>query len=308
MIMVERSPILTFFCHAILLTGALIVCLPLYLAFVAGSLDFARLQKMPFPLLPEGEFWNNMVAAWTTVDFSRLYINSIITTTLIVVGKVTVSLMAAFAITYFRFPFRMTMFWIIFISLMLPIEARIIPTYEALADVGGPLRDFFRVTGISWLVEMATGYRLEIGLQWNLINSYSGLILPLIASASATFLFRQFFLTVPDELLEAAKIDNAGPFKFFIDILLPLSVTNITALVVLLFIGNWNQYLWPLLFTTTPDMKTVVLGLRSLVPGPDEPPAWNIAMAASFFVMLPPTLVVIFLQRWLTKGVTDVGK
>lgn len=306
--MVERAPWLTLFCHAVLLLGTAIVCLPLYLAFVAGSLDFARLQQVPFPLLPGGEFWTNMVTAWTSVDFSRLYVNSIITTTGIVAGKVLISLMAAFAITYFRFPFRMTMFWVIFISLMLPIEARIIPTYEAIADVGGPLRDLFRVTGVSWLVETFTGYRLELSLQWNFINSYAGLILPLIASASATFLFRQFFLTVPDDLLEAAKLDNVGPFKFFKDILLPLSVSNVAALTVLLFIGNWNQYLWPLLFTTTPDMKTVVLGLRSLVPGPDEPPAWNIAMAASFFVMLPPTLVVIFLQRWLTKGMVDAGK
>jgi sn-glycerol 3-phosphate transport system permease protein len=306
--MVERAPWLTVICHLILIAGTLLVCLPLYLALVAGSLDFARLQQMPFPLLPEGHFWDNIVTAWTSVDFSRLYLNSIIVTVGIVAGKVLISLMAAFAITYFRFPFRMTMFWMIFVSLMLPIEARIIPTYEAVADVGGPLRDLFRVTGISALVELVTGYRLELALQWNFINTYAGLILPLIASASATFLFRQFFLTVPDELLEAAKLDNAGPFKFFKDILLPLSVSNIAALTVLLFIGNWNQYLWPLLFTTTPDMKTVVLGLRSLVPGPDEAPAWNLAMAASFFVMLPPTLVVLFLQHWLTKGMVDSGK
>lgn len=306
--MVERAPWLTLFCHAVLLIGTALVCLPLYLAFVAGSLDFARLQQTPFPLLPEGQFWTNLMAAWNAVDFSRLYVNSIITTVGIVLGKVTISLLAAFAITYFRFPFRMTMFWIIFISMMLPIEARIIPTYEALADVGGPLRDLFRVAGISWLVEVMTGHRLELSMRWNFINSYAGLILPLIASASATFLFRQFFLTIPDELLEAAKLDNAGPWRFFRDILLPLSVTNITALTVLLFIGNWNQYLWPLLFTTTPDMHTAVLGLRSLVPGPDEPPAWNLAMAGSFFVMLPPALVVLFLQRWLTKGIVDAGK
>jgi len=306
--MIERSPWLTLFCHAILLAGAALVCVPLYLAFVAGSLDLMRLQQVPFPLLPGGHFWENIVTAWTSVDFSRLYFNSILVTLGIVIGKVIISLMAAFAITYFRFPFRMTLFWLIFISLMLPIEARIIPTYEAIADVGGPLRDLFRVTGISALVEMVTSYRLEMALQWNFINTYSGLILPLIASASATFLFRQFFLTVPDELLEAAKLDNSGPFRFFRDILLPLSIPNMAALAVILFIGNWNQYLWPLLFTTTPDMATVVLGLRRLVPGPDQAPAWNIAMAASFFVMLPPTLVVLFLQRWLTKGMVDAGK
>lgn len=306
--MVERSPWLTAFCYFVLIVGAAVVCVPLYMSFVAGSLDYVRLQQTPFPLLPGGHFWENMATAWNRVDFSRLYLNSIIVTVGIVAGKIAVSLIAAFAISYFRFPFRMTTFWVIFVSLMLPIEARIIPTYEAIADVGGPLREVFRMTGISGLVETMTGYRIEMALNWNFINTYPGLILPLIASASATFLFRQFFLTIPDELCEAAKLDNAGPLKFFKDILLPLSTSNIAALAVILFIGNWNQYLWPLLFTTDPEMRTVVLGLRHLVPGPDEPPAWNLSMAAAFFVMLPPALVVIFLQRWLTRGMVDSGK
>ncbi|ARO15261.1 sn-glycerol 3-phosphate transport system permease protein [Ketogulonicigenium robustum] len=306
--MVERNPWLTFVCYLILAVGAAIVCVPLYLSFVAGSLDYVRLQQAPFPLLPGDNFWANITEAWQKADFSRLYLNSLIVTLGIVAGKILISLMAAFAITYFRFPFRMTMFWLIFISMMLPIEARIIPTYEAIADVGGPLRDLFAATGLTGLIHTVTGYRLEMAMNWNLINSYPGLILPLIASASATFLFRQFFMTVPDELLEAAKLDNAGPVRFFFDILLPLSRSNVAALAVILFIGNWNQYLWPMLFTTTPDMRTVILGLRSLVPGPDQPPAWNLSMAAAFFVMLPPALVVIFLQRAMTRGVVDGDK
>jgi sn-glycerol 3-phosphate transport system permease protein len=306
--MIERNLGLTIFCHCVLVLGALIVCLPLYLSFVAASHDYMTVQQDPFPWLPGLSFLDNIAQAWTEGNFARLFFNSIVVTTGIVAGKLVTSLLAAFAITYFRFPFRMTAFWLIFISLMLPIEARIIPTYEAIADVGGPLRSALQATGIAALIETLTGYRLELALQWNFINSYSGLILPLIAAASATFLFRQFFLTVPDELCEASKLDGAGAMRFFFDILLPLSKSNIAALAVILFIANWNQYLWPMLFTTQTEMHTVILGLKNLVPGPDQPPAWNITMAAAFFVMLPPALVVLFMQRWFAKGLVDSGK
>ncbi|MEZ5860850.1 MAG: ABC transporter permease subunit, partial [Geminicoccaceae bacterium] len=218
------------------------------------------------------------------------------------------SLLAAYAITYFRFPFRMTAFWLIFVSLMLPVEVRIIPTYEAVADAAGPLRWLAGVTGLSGLVETLTGYRLETALQWNMVNTYRGLILPLIASASATFLFRQFFLTVPEELCEAARLDGAGPVKFFFDILLPLSKVNIAALAIILFIYGWNQYLWPLLFTTDKDMATAVLGLKQLVPVSDAEPAWNLAMAATFVVLLPPAIIIIGLQGLFTRGLVDSGK
>jgi sn-glycerol 3-phosphate transport system permease protein len=248
------------------------------------------------------------VSAWQQADFARLYVNSIIVTMGIVVGKLVISMLAAFAISYFRFPFRMTAFWLIFVSLMLPVEVRIIPTYEAVADAAGPLRWLFEVTGLGGLIAGLTGFEVEPVLHWNLVNTYTGLILPLIASASATFLFRQFFLTVPDELCEAAGIDGAGPLRFFWSVLLPLSRTNIAALAVILFLYGWNQYLWPLLFTTDKDMATAVLGLKQLVPVSDSVPAWNIAMAAAFFVMLPPAAVILFMQRWFTKGLVDSGK
>lgn len=306
--MIERNLGLTIFCHAILLIGAAAVCLPLYFAFIAGSLTLQEVQQTPFPWLPGTHFFDNVVAAWSQGNFSRLYLNSLIVTVGIVVGKLSISLIAAFAITYFRFPFRMTAFWLIFASLMLPVEVRIIPTYEAVADAAGPLRWFVGVTGLSGFVESVTGYRLEAALQWNMINSYQGLILPLIASASATFLFRQFFLTVPEELCEAARLDGAGPVKFFFDILLPLSRANIAALSIILFLFGWNQYLWPLLFTTDDSMATAVLGLKDLVPVSDTAPAWNIAMAAAFFVMLPPAAIILLMQRWFTKGLVDSGK
>lgn len=306
--MVGRSLTLSIFCHAVLLIGAAAVCLPLYFALVAGSLTLSEVQQTPFPLLPGAHLVDNLATAWNEGNFSRAFLNSIIVTLGIVVGKLVVSLLAAFAITYFRFPFRMTAFWLIFVSLMLPVEVRIIPTYEAVADAGGPLRWVVGTIGLSGLVESLTGYRIEAALQWNLVNSYAGLILPLIASASATFLFRQFFLTVPDELCEAAKLDGAGPLRFFWHVLLPLSRANIAALGIILFLFGWNQYLWPLLFTTGPEMQTAILGLKELVPVSDAAPAWNIAMSAALFVMLPPALVILVMQRWFTRGLVDAGK
>jgi sn-glycerol 3-phosphate transport system permease protein len=265
-------------------------------------------QQTPFPWLPGSHFLENVAAAWSQGNFSRLYLNSLIVTVGIVVGKLAISLIAAFAITYFRFPFRMTAFWLIFVSLMLPVEVRIIPTYEAVADAGGPLRWLVGVTGFSGLIEGLTGYRIEAALQWNMVNTYGGLILPLIASASATFLFRQFFLTVPEELCEAARLDGAGPLKFFWTVLLPLSTANIAALAIILFIYGWNQYLWPLLFTTDKEMATAILGLKALVPVSDSAPAWNIAMSAALFVMLPPAAIILLMQRWFTRGLVDSGK
>ncbi|WP_454857187.1 ABC transporter permease subunit [Rhizobium binxianense] len=306
--MIERRLGLSIFSHAVLISGAALVCLPLYFAFVAGSLTLEEMQQVPFPVLPGDHFLENTVTAWTQGNFGRLYVNSFIVTLGIVFGKIAISLTAAFAVTYFRFPFRMTTFWLIFISLMLPIEVRIIPTYEAVADSAGPIRDLLSASGISGAIASVTGYRIEPALQWNLVNTYSGLILPLIASATATFLFRQFFLTVPDELCEAARLDGASPMKFFRDMLLPLSRSNIAALAIILFISSWNQYLWPLLFTTDKDMATVILALKRLVPGPDQPPAWHIVMSAAFFVMIPPVLVILFMQRWFTKGLVDSGK
>ncbi|MBB4477685.1 ABC transporter permease subunit [Rhizobium etli] len=306
--MPERHLGLSIFCHALLLIGAVFVCLPLYFAFVAGSLTLQEVQQAPFPVLPGSHFFENLAAAWQQGEFAQLFLNSIIVTAGIVVGKLAISLIAAFGVTYFRFPFRMTAFWLIFVSLMLPVEVRIIPTYEAVADAAGPLRWLAGTTGLSGIVERLTGYSIEASLKWNMVNSYSGLILPLIASASATFLFRQFFLTVPDELCEAAKLDGAGPLKFFKDILLPLSRANIAALSIILFLYGWNQYLWPLLFTTDKEMGTAVLGLKQLVPVSDSAPAWNIAMSAALLVMLPPAAVILFMQRWFTKGLVDSGK
>jgi sn-glycerol 3-phosphate transport system permease protein len=306
--MVERAPVLDGICHAILLVGVAFVCVPLYLAFVAGSLTIGEVQQVPLPWLPGGEFVQNLRTAWTQANFGRLFLNSFIVALGITFGKIAVSLLSAFAITYFRFRFRMTAFWLIFVSLMLPIEVRISPTYESVANAALPVQWLVEALHLSQAWNAVTGHSIDIQLSWNMIDTYPGLILPLIASASATFLFRQFFLTVPDELCEAARIDGASPMHFFRTILLPLSRSNIAALAIILFLYGWNQYLWPLLFTTDKDMATAVIGLKHLIPRSDSQPAWNVAMSAALLTMLPPIVVVVALQRSFVKGLVDSSK
>jgi sn-glycerol 3-phosphate transport system permease protein len=294
--MVERTRTLDIACHGLLILGGLLVCLPIYFAFVVGSHTVGDVLAVPPPWLPGDRFFENAATAWQKGNLGRLLFNSLVVAVGITVGKIAVSLLSAFAIAYFRFRWRMTAFWLIFASLMLPVEVRILPTYEAVTNVALPLQWLF-----DWL-----GF--EVTLEWNMMNSYGGLILPLIASATATFLFRQFFLTVPEELCEAARIDGASPLHFFRHVLLPLSMSNMVALSIILFLYGWNQYLWPLLFTTEKDMATAVIGLKHLIPQSDAEPAWNVAMNAALLVMLPPALVVVALQRWLVKGLVDSGK
>ena len=294
--MVERTRGIDLVCHGILILGGLMVCVPIYFAFVVGSHTVSEVLAIPPPWLPGTEFFANVATAWQKGNLGRLFVNSFIVAVGIAGGKIAVSLLSAFAVTYFRFRFRMVAFWAIFVSLMLPVEVRILPTFEAVANVALPLQ---------WLADVAG---IEVTLDWNMMNSYGGLILPLIASATATFLFRQFFLTVPEELCEAARIDGAGALRFFRSILLPLSVPNMVALAIILFLYGWNQYLWPLLFTTDKSMATAVIGLKNLIPQSDSEPAWNVAMNAALLVMLPPVLVVMLLQRWLVKGLVDAGK
>ena len=282
--MVDRNPWLTFLSHAVLILGVAIVAFPLYLALIASTHQAETIVQSPMPLLPGCHMWeifrdallgSCMLASNTNVV--RMMWVSFVVAIIITVGKIAISLLSAFAIVYFRFPFKMVCFWAIFLTLMLPVEVRILPTYKVVADLG-------------------------------LLNSYAGLSLPLIASATATFLFRQFFLTVPDELVEAARIDGAGPMRFFKDILVPLSRTSIAALFVIQFIYGWNQYLWPLLMTTSEDMYPVVIGIKRMLAGGEAAVDWNIVMATAILAMLPPTLVVILMQKWFVKGLVDTEK
>ena len=294
----ERTPIIDFACHLILVMGAALVCLPIYFVFVTGSLSQAEIMRVPMSWLPGDQFLANMQTVLSSANFGRLLLNSFIIASGITIGKLAVSVIAAFAVTYFRFPFRMTAFWLIFMSLMLPIEVRIVPTYESAANVALPLN----ILG-SWL-----GIQALVDLDWNLVNTYSGLILPLIASATATFLFRQFFLTVPDELCEAARIDGATPWQFFRLILLPLSRSNIVALAIILFLMGWNQYLWPLLMTKDTSYYTVIMGIQRLARASDFQPQWHLVMATVILALLPPVIVVAVMQKQFVKGLFETEK
>jgi sn-glycerol 3-phosphate transport system permease protein len=306
--MVERAPVLDSVAHLILILGAALVCLPIYFVFVTGSLTQQQVLQVPLPWLPGDQFLTNVAVAWQKADFATLFLNSLVVSAGIVVGKIALSLLAAFAVTYFRFPFRMVAFWLIFVSLMLPIEVRIVPTYEAAANAALPWNAIVEGLELQSLLKRATGREITLSLDWSLVNTYSGLILPLIASATATFLFRQFFLTVPDELLDAARLDGARPMQFFRMILLPLSRSNILAMAIILFLWSWNQYLWPLLVTTEKSMATAVIGLRHLMPTADAAPTWHVLMSATLLTMAPPVLVVLVAQRWFIKGLIDSGK
>ena len=283
--MVERRPWLTAMSHGILLLGVVVVAFPVYLTFVASTHTAEAIVQAPMPLLPGDQFLHNYAAALTGSErgpgsgapVARMMWVSLVSALVISLGKIAISLLSAFAIVYFRFPFKQLVFWSIFVTLMLPVEVRIFPTYQVVSDLG-------------------------------MLNSYAGLTIPLIASATATFLFRQFFMTVPDELVEAARMDGAGPMRFFKDVLVPLSKTSIAALFVIQFIYGWNQYLWPLLVTTNEDMYPVVIGIKRMISGGDSAQQWNLVMATAILAMLPPALVVMLMQKWFVKGLVDTEK
>lgn len=278
--MVQKRGIGHWFTHLGLILGVLIIFFPIWLAFVASTVTQPEIVRPPMPLWPGDQFIENYTSALVSgvnAPVARMLANSLVMALGIAIGKIIISLLSAFAIVYFRFPGRRLFFWLIFLTLMLPVEVRIVPTYEVVAGFG-------------------------------MLNSYSGLIFPLIASATATFLFRQFFLTVPDELAEAARVDGARPMRFFWDILLPMSRTNIAALFVILFIYGWNQYLWPLLITTDPSMNTIVMGIKQMFPSGDDVADWPVIMATSILAMLPPIVVVITMQNLFIRGLVDSEK
>jgi sn-glycerol 3-phosphate transport system permease protein len=282
--MVENRGISRILPYIVLTIGVVIVAFPVYLCFVGSTLPQEQVSNGNIPLIPGPLFFETyyrtlFIGSSGTVrdPVWTMLFNSFVMASAIAIGKIAISIISAFAVVYFRFPFRMTAFWLIFITLMLPVEVRIYPTYKIAADL-------------------------------SLLDSYAGLTIPLIASATATLFFRQFFLTVPDELVEASKLDGAGPFRFFFDTLLPLSRTNIAALFVILFIYGWNQYLWPLLITTRNDMQTIVIGIKKMIVTSDALTEWNIVLATTMLAMLPPVLVVILMQRWFVKGLVETEK
>jgi sn-glycerol 3-phosphate transport system permease protein len=304
--MVERTPFLNVFTQVILFLGLLVALAPFAIVAVAATHDLRTVNQVPMPLIPGHDFMANAAEAWQRADLGRKLVNSIIFATGVALGKVSIAGLSAFSLVFFRYRGRVLIFWLIFITLMLPLEVRIVPTYAVAANVLRPYETLLDLTGISWLMEKATGYRPVV--EWGLLNTYTGLILPLIATATGTFLYRQFFLTIPDELVEAAKMDGAGALRFFKDILIPLSKTNMAALGTIMFVWAWNQYLWPLLVTTDAAHGTAVMELRELIPGAFGIPDWNVAMAGTLIIMLPPLFVVILMQRWFVRGLIATEK
>jgi sn-glycerol 3-phosphate transport system permease protein len=305
--MIERSPIFDIVTYLAMAIGAVLVVVPFWVTFVAGSQSLQEVNQVPISLLPSSHLWENLVTAWTRADLGPKMLNSLIIAVGVTVGKITLASLSAFAIVFFNFRARMLCFWLIFITLMLPLEVRIVPTYSIAANAFLPLQVILDTLGITWLVETVSSVR--IALEWNLLNSYTGLILPLIATATGTFLYRQFFMTIPDELVEAGKMDGSGPLEFFWDVLLPLSRTNMLALATIMFVSSWNQYLWPLLITTDrQNFGTVVMQLKALIPSMNGTPDWNVTMAGALIIMLPPLLVVAFMQRWFVRGLISRDK
>jgi sn-glycerol 3-phosphate transport system permease protein len=282
--MVENRPWVTFFSHAVLILGVLAVAFPLYVTLIASTLTLEQIMQVPMQLVPGDQLVENFTQVLTAgstkgskAAASSMMFNSLVMALVIPLGKIAISVISAFAIVYFRFPLRMFFFWMIFITLMLPVEVRIIPTFKVIADLG-------------------------------MLNTYAGLTVPLIASATATFLFRQFFMTIPDELAEAARVDGASPMRFFWDVVLPLAKTTMAALFVIQFIYGWNQYLWPLLITTDESMYTTVIGIKRMIVGSDAANEWNLIMATAILAMLPPALVVMLMQKWFVKGLVETEK
>ncbi|MCP4111614.1 MAG: ABC transporter permease subunit [Desulfobacteraceae bacterium] len=306
--MVEKTPVLDALTYIFLMLGILIVGFPIIYTIIAATLSIEEVSRVPMPMIPGDQFLANIQSAWERGDLGTQLLNSFIMASGITVGKITVSLLGAFSIVYFDYRFRTVAFVTVFCTLMLPVEVRILPTYEMAANLFGPLQYVWDTLHLNGLVSWIARHDIEVKLELSLLDSYTGLILPLVASATCTFLFRQFFLTVPEELCEAAKMDGATPMIFFRKILLPLSKTNIAALVVIEFVYGWNQYLWPLLITTNPKMTTAVIGLQNLIPSPEDLPEWHIAMAGALIVVLPPILVVLFMQRWFVKGLVEREK
>jgi sn-glycerol 3-phosphate transport system permease protein len=309
--MIERTPILNVLTHLILFSGLILILIPIWLAFVAATHTLQAVNTAPVEFWPGDQLWLNLREAWALSDFGPKFVNSFIVAVGVVVGKITLACITAFAIVFFRFRGRMLIFWMIFITLMLPLEVRIVPTYAVAANALSPFQTIMDAVGISWLINTVSG--IEVALEWNLLNSYTGMILPLVATATGTFLYRQFFLTIPDDLVEAARMDGAGPLRFLWDVLIPLSKTNIAALATIMFVYAWNQYLWPLLvITDRANYGVVVVQLSDLVPDQlttgGGTPTWHLAMAATLVVMLPPIAVVILMQRWFVRGLINTDK
>ena len=295
--MIQRTPIADTFTYILMVFGFILLIGPFIVILAGASQTLQQVNSIPFQFVPQDRLFENASAAWSRASLGTAMINSLVMAALVTFGKVALSALTAFSIVFFRTPLKHFFFWMVFITLMLPLEVRVVPTYAVAADLFQPFR---------LLISALTG--IEVSVEWNLLNSYAGLTLPLIATATGTFLYRQFFMTLPDELAEAARMDGSGPVRFFFDMLLPLSRTNMLALTTIMFVYGWNQYLWPLLMITDPSYKTTMMSLVALLPSENGTPDWNVTLAGSLIIMAPPLIVVAVLQRWFIRGLVATEK
>ncbi len=273
--------------HAILIVGILFMSMPVWVAFATSTHSAETILRDGLQFWPGSDFLETYRqvlfvdgGVMKSVLGTTMLKNSLILGVGFAIGKVIISMLAAYAIVYFRFRLALPLFWIIFMTLLLPLEVRIIPSYEVVARLG-------------------------------LLDTHTGLIVPLIASATGTFFFRQFFLSVPDELLEAARLDGATAWQFFKDILVPLSKTMIAAILIIMFVVGWNQYLWPLIMTTKEENYTLVIGIKQIyqiLAEGGELPQYQKAFALTILATLPPVLVVLVFQNWFVKGLVESEK
>lgn len=295
--MIQRTPWSDALTYFLMIIGFIVLIGPFIVILSGASQTMVEINAIPFNFMPQDQFFTNLQAAWARANLGAAMLNSLIMAIMVTAGKVILSALTAYAIVFFRTPLKHFFFWVVFITLMLPLEVRVVPTYSVAADLFQPFK---------MLIEAVTG--IQVSVEWNLLNSYSGLTLPLIATATGTFLYRQFFMTLPDELAEAARMDGSGPIRFFFDMLLPLSRTNMLALTTIMFVYGWNQYLWPMLMVTDPSYKTVMMSLINLLPSDNGTPDWNVTLAGSLIIMAPPLLVVAILQRWFVRGLVASDK
>ena len=305
--MIERHAGFAVAGYAVLALGVLFALGPLYLTFCAASVPNEQLLNHGAAFLPGGRLFDNLSKVAHRTDLGRMLFNSFVVSSVVVAGKLALSSITAYAVVFFRAPIRNFIFWSVFATLLLPLEVRIIPTYAIASDLFEPLKTLLQVTGLDSLILSLAGIRILPTV--NLLDTYTGLSLPLVASATGTFLFRQFYRTVPAELVEAARIDGAGPIRFFIDVVLPLSRTNFAALGTIVFISTWKDYMWPLVVTDQASMRTITLGVASFFPtDTSQLPEWNLVMAAALIAFIPPVIVIAVMQRWFVKGVIGAGR
>ncbi|MGO6855751.1 ABC transporter permease subunit [Rhizobium leguminosarum] len=305
--MIENARSLNIAAGLVLIVGIVYILGPLYLTLATASQSYEFMLRNGLAWYPGDQFFANAAHIFTETHIPIQMFNSLVVALGDAFATCVLSLLSAYAIVYFRVRWAGVVFALILATIMLPIEIRVITTYQVASNVFSPVNALLDVTGLNGLI--AEYFGAPVKLEWSVLNTHFGLIAPLVAHGTGTFLFRQFFLTLPKDLFKAARMDGAGPIRFLFDILLPLSRTSFAALFVLTFLSGWTQYLWPLVAASTSDMQTAVVGLARLVPDSEgEIPNFPMIMAGAVIVSIIPLAMIALLQRYLVQGLALTEK